>query len=162
MNAGAAAKDTRANVFPIFSRRLLPIALLLIVLIAAPGLLLLVSIAMLPTGVAFVVDSSREKLAVLSVGATNFAAITPFVPDLWLHTGSVGIAGAILTDAFAMTAIYAAAAVGWFLHLGISPLVATAHRIRGARRVGRLRIRQQQLIEVWGEGVAQHSDRPPG
>jgi hypothetical protein len=123
--------------------------------VATPGTLLVLFFGMLPTGVAFIVDPSRGKYAASSVGAMNFAAVFPILFDLWLHGHSVGAAGVALTDAFAMTVIYAAAAFGWSLHLGIPAIAIAIRRVTSVTKIDRLRIRQQQLIDAWGEEVAQ-------
>jgi hypothetical protein len=91
----------------------------------------------------------------------NFAAVFPVLFDLWLHGHSVSAAGAALTDAFAMTVIYAAAAFGWSLHLGIPAIVSAIRRVTGVAKVARLRMRQQQLVDAWGDDVAQPSNATP-
>ena len=128
---------------------------LLILVMATPGTVLVLFFGMLPTGVAFVVDRSRGKYAAATVGGMNFAAVFPALFGLWLHESSVSAASAVLTDAFAMTAMYAAAAFGWILHLGIPPIACVIRRVTSVGKVTRLRIRQKQLIDAWGEEVAQ-------
>ena len=136
-------------------------SVLLMLVVATPGTLLLLFFGMLPTGIALVVDSSRGKYAASTVGGTNFAAVFPVLFDLWLHGHSVSAAGAALTDAFAMTAIYAAAAFGWTLHLGIPVIAGAIRQATSVAKVARLRTRQQQLVDAWGEEVAQPSDATP-
>jgi hypothetical protein len=142
-------------------RRLMSASVLLMLVVATPGTLLVLFFGMLPTGVAFVVDSSRGKYAASTVGGMNFAAVFPVLFNLWLHGHSVSAAGAALTDAFAMTAIYAAAAFGWSLHLGVPAIASAIRRATSAAKVARLRMRQQQLVDAWGEDVAQPSDVKP-
>lgn len=139
-------------------RRLMSAAVLLILIIATPGTVLLLFFAMLPTGVAYIVDSSGAKYAASSVGGMNFAAVFPALFSLWLHGNSLSTASAVLTDAFAMAAIYGAAAFGWGLHLGIPAIACAVHRVTSVGRIARLRLRQQQLIDTWGEEVAQRTE----
>ena len=139
-------------------RRLMSGSVLLILVIVSPGTVLVLFFGMLPTGVAFVVDQSRGKYAATTVGGMNFAAVFPAMFSLWLHGNSVSAAGVVLTDAFSMTAIYAAAAFGWILHLGIPTVVCVIRRVTSGGKVARLRTRQQQLIDAWGEEVTQPSN----
>lgn len=136
-------------------RRLMSAAVLLILVMITPGTVLLLFFTMLPTGVAYVVDSSRGKYAASSVGGMNFAAVFPVLFGLWLHGNSISAASTVLTDPFRMAAIYGAAAFGWILHLGIPMIACAIHRVTSVGKIARLRMRQQQLIEAWGEEVAQ-------
>lgn len=154
-----AAADPGARSAPVKTsislwRKLMSGGALLILVMATPGTVLVLFFGMLPTGVAFVVDSSRGKYAASSVGGMNFAAMFPFLFDLWMHGNSVSAASAVLTDAFAMTAIYAAAAFGWILHLGVPAVACAIHRVTSVGKIARLRMRQQRLIAAWGEEVA--------
>lgn len=135
-------------------RRLMSASVLLVLVMATPGTVLVLFFGMLPTGVAFVIDPSRGKYAASTVGGMNFAGVFPALFSLWLHEHSVSAASAVLTDAFAMTTMYAAAAFGWTLHLGIPVIAAVIRRVTSAGRVARLRMRQKQLIDAWGEEVA--------
>lgn len=128
---------------------------LLLLIMVMPGSVLVLFFAMLPTGVAYVIDSSRGRYAASSVGGMNFAAAFPVLFSLWLHGNGISTAGAVLTDPFIMAAIYAAAAFGWMLHLGIPVIACAIHRVTSVGRIARLRMRQQELIEAWGEEVAQ-------
>jgi hypothetical protein len=155
----SAAADPGARSMPVKTptslwRKLMSGVVLLILVMVTPGTVLVLFFAMLPTGVAFVVDSSRGKYAASTVGGMNFAAMFPFLFDLWMHGNSVSAASAALTDAFAMTAIYVAAAFGWILHLGIPPIACAIHRVTSVGKISRLRMRQQRLIAAWGEEVA--------
>ena len=150
-NPGKSALKASASIW----RRLMSASVLLILVMATPGTVLVLFFGMLPTGVAFVIDPSRGKYAASTVGGMNFAAVFPALFSLWLHENSVSAASAVLTDAFAMTAMYAAAAFGWILHLGIPAVAGVIHRVTSVGKVARLRMRQQQLIGAWGEEVAQ-------
>jgi hypothetical protein len=133
-------------------------SVLLMLVVATPGTLLVLFFGMVPTGVAFVVDSSRGKHAESTVGGMNFAAVFPVLFNLWLHGHSVSAAGTVLSNACAITTIYAAAAFGWSLHLGVPAMASAIRRVRSTAKVARLRMRQQQLVDAWGEDVAQPPD----
>jgi hypothetical protein len=134
---------------------------LVTLVVATPGTLLVLFFGMVPTGVAFVVDPSRGKHAAWTVGGMNFAAVFPVLFNLWMHGHSVSAAGAVLTDVFTMAMIYAVAAFGWSLHLGVPASAGAIRRVKSAAEVARLRIRQQQLVDAWGEDVAQSPDVGP-
>ncbi|MDA0340832.1 MAG: hypothetical protein O3B74_04445, partial [Proteobacteria bacterium] len=69
-----------------------------ILMLAATGLLvftlptvLILSVGMLPTLAAYIVDRRREKYTTLCVGSMNFVGVIPFLATLWTEDHRVPI-----------------------------------------------------------------------
>ena len=125
----------------------------LLVVVAFPTMILL-GLGMLPTAVAYFIDRTPAKHAAFCVGGLNFAGVFGFLLDLWTGSHTVEGAAAILTDVFALAAIYGAAAFGWVMFMAIPPVVATFITVMAQRRISQLRLAQKRLIEEWGDEVA--------
>lgn len=128
---------------------------LMLVLILSPATMLVLSVGMLPTVVAFIIDRAPKRYATTTVGALNFAGVFPFLFRLWLYGNDLYAATAVLTDPPSLVAMYLAAAVGWGLYTGAPPAMAAIRRISAANTVRKLEARQKQLTEEWGSEVAQ-------
>ena len=67
----------------------------------------------------------------------------------------------IITDPYAILVIFSSAAFGWMLFMTIPPVVSTFLTVISQRRVGLLRAAQKELLEEWGEAVANVDGLPP-
>jgi len=121
--------------------------------ISLPTVLMIV-VGMPPTVVAWIIDRSHQKSATYCVAGMNFCGLFPYLMDLWVGVHSMKAASAIVTDVFALLAIYGAAAFGWVIYITIPPVVSTFLTVMAQRRVAQLRTLQRQIIDEWGEGVA--------
>lgn len=115
---------------------------------------LMIVVGMPPTLVAWIIDRSHQKSATYCVAGMNFCGLFPYLIDLWMGTNSLPAATAIVTNVFALLAIYGAAAFGWVIYITIPPVVSTFLTVMAQRRVAQLRTLQRQIIEEWGDGVA--------
>lgn len=122
------------------------------VIISLPTVML-VSIGMLPTLVAWICDRSEEKFATFCVGGLNFSGVFPYVMDLWSGEHSVAAASATLTNVFALAVMFGCAALGWMLFAAVPPVVATFLSVLSERRLTTLRTQQRKLVEEWGDEV---------
>lgn len=121
-------------------------------LFALPTMMVL-TLGLLPTLVAFVVDLHPRKYAARSVGSLNFAGTLPFLVSLWSGTHDLMSAMKILTDVYAWLVIYSAAAVGWVIYLGMPQVSGFLMEINAARRIRALDARRRKLIAEWGDEV---------
>ncbi len=121
-------------------------------LFALPTMLVL-TLGLLPTLVAFVVDLHPKKYAARSVGFLNFAGILPFLVVLWSGRHDLLSAMRILTDVYAWLVVYAAAAMGWLVYLGMPSVAGFIMQIHAARRIRVLETRRKALIREWGEDI---------
>ncbi|MFM2128654.1 MAG: hypothetical protein RL477_200 [Pseudomonadota bacterium] len=119
---------------------------------ALPTMLVL-TLGLLPTLVAFVVDVHPRKYAARCVGFLNFAGTLPFLVSLWTGHHTLISAMKILTDVYAWLVIYSAAAVGWVIYAGMPSVAGILMAINAARRIRRLDAARKKLIAEWGEGI---------
>ena len=128
--------------------------LLSVGLILIPSTIIVVSLGMLPTAVAWLVDRSREKFATYCVGGLNFCGVFPFLLQIWFEDSSTSAATEIISDVFALAIMYAAAGFGWALFISIPPVVAAFLNVVAQRRVAFLKAEQKAVIDEWGTAVA--------
>lgn len=110
-------------------------------------------IAMLPTGAAWLSDRIRGETRALTVGAMNMAGTTPFLLDLWSSGHNLDSALDIITEPRTIIVIYSAAGVGWIIDWAVSGIVATVLQQGGVRRMKDIKERQAALVERWGPEV---------
>ena len=135
-------------------------ALLLLALMAAVATVaaganptgLVAALGMLPTVTVFVLDRSDGRAAACAIGGMNIAGVIPFLPEL-LAQGRWPGSYAGLEDVVAFIAMYGAAAAGWALVTLLPPITDAIERAMIDRRCRRLRRRQRELVEIWGNGV---------
>jgi hypothetical protein len=120
---------------------------------ALPTMLVL-TLGLLPTLVALVVDMHPRKYAARAVGFLNFAGTMPFLFKLWFGTHSLVAAMKILTDVFAWLVIYSAAGMGWLIYLGMPQVAGFLMEMNASRRIRRIDARRATLIKEWGEDIA--------
>lgn len=124
---------------------------------------LLLFVLSLPTVVALLVDRTRERYLVATVGLLNLCGVLPALIELWERGQSVDEAFRLLTDMMYWLTAFGSAGVGWAIFVSLPPLVASYYALVSQRRVQQLRRRQKQLIEAWGEDVtgrAHAADEP--
>jgi hypothetical protein len=132
--------------------QLLWIFMILAGVVFLPSSMLLV-IGMLPSVVAVFVDHSRKKSKALTVAAMNFAGCTPFLLDLWVNGHNFEKSFMIVTDATAITVMYAAAAIGYLIDWSMTGIVANVMYQRGQSRKKAIIKQQEDLVERWGPEV---------
>lgn len=111
--------------------------------------------AMLPTGVAFVVERGKHRYGFICVGGLNFAGVSPYLLNMWFERHDITMALDILSDVFALMLIYGAAAFGWLLYTATPSLVGSFLSLTSSRRIAALKAQQKKLIEEWGPEVMQ-------
>ncbi|ABC21909.1 hypothetical protein [Rhodospirillum rubrum] len=119
---------------------------------------LLVCIALLPTGVAFISDRSISKTGWLCVGGLNLAGAVPFIATLWEKGNTVEAALRLLTDVLTILIIYGSAGVGWLLYISIPQLLGAFMAMTAGHRVATMKAQQDSLIEEWGTEVKQGAE----
>ncbi|KAA5607641.1 hypothetical protein F1188_02475 [Roseospira marina] len=123
-----------------------------------PTVLVLV-VAMLPTGAALVVDRSASRSGWLCVGGLNFAALAPSLFELWFENNTLEFATGIISNVFTLMLIYGAAAVGWIIYMTMPQVIASVMDMTSSHRIERLKAHQQDLAEEWGPEVAREDTR---
>ncbi|MGB4057750.1 MAG: hypothetical protein WBK77_06675 [Alphaproteobacteria bacterium] len=113
----------------------------------------LLLVGMMPTAVAFIVDNSRAKTKVITVGAMNLAGCVPFLLELWTHGHSLGDVMKIIADPKAIVVMYSAAAIGYIIDWSLTSVIAAVLYQRGLARQAAIKKRQGELVSRWGEEV---------
>jgi membrane protein YqaA with SNARE-associated domain len=113
----------------------------------------LLMIGLLPTVVAFFVDTDKRKTRFMTVGAVNLAGCSPFLMDLWTTGHTMSRSLSIILDPMAVVVIYAAAVVGYMIDWGMGTLVAGFLYERGKSRKTAIEKQQAEMIERWGKEV---------
>ena len=116
--------------------------------------LIVFTVGLLPTGVAFIVDRSDQKTGTFCVGGMNLCGVVPYVMKLWTGKHTTSAATEIISDVLSLLVMYAAAGFGWILFLAIPPVVATFLSVVAQTRVKALRASQQEIVNEWGPEVA--------
>ena len=130
------------------------VVLALSLIFVIPQVIILIVLGMAPTIVAYIVDKSNGKFAFFSVGAMNLTGITPGLIKLWNGENTVSAAIDILSNPFDLLIIFAAAALGWLIYLGLPPVIRGLLTIISKHRITNLKMEQKRLVKEWGEGVA--------
>lgn len=113
----------------------------------------LLFVGLLPTVVAFFVDSGKKKIKVVTVGAMNIAGCVPFLMELWTSDHTLQKSFAIILDPMAIVVIYSAALIGYILDWLVSIMVANYLYQRGQARLKAIAEEQREMIERWGQEV---------
>lgn len=127
---------------------------------ALPTMLVL-TLGLLPTLVAFVVDVNPRKYAARSVGFLNFAGTLPFLITLWSGRHDLIAAMKILTDVYAWLVIYSAAAMGWLIYMGMPSVAGFLMQFHAAQKIRSLEQARKKLIREWDEEVDRNRVPPP-
>lgn len=127
------------------------------ILVAALPTVIVLCIGMIPTVVAYIIDTTPGRYATKCVAGLNIAGVVPFLDRLWMSTNDVYSAIGIVTDVFAWLAFYVASGIGWLLFMSLPGIVASLKTYNATRRVNSLRERLVELEQEWGSEVTGQS-----
>ena len=126
---------------------LVPVAVMLL-----PVTLVLIP-AMLPTVVARIVDPGPGRHLSITVGCLNFAGSLWFLHDLWAADLRFSAIMPTLSDMMGWLAALLGAGCGWTLNWVMPVISRRIAETKSSLRLSRLRKRQAELVEQWGEPV---------
>jgi hypothetical protein len=115
---------------------------------------IVVSICMVPTLVAAIVDNNLRKTAWLTVGAMNFAGTVPAVFNVWDMGHTVPAAFQLVAQPMTIMLSFGGAAVGWMIYYNLTPIVAMIILKKNEVRLREIEKRQKELVKKWGGEVA--------
>jgi len=115
--------------------------------------IVVLSVAMLPTGVALLVERGKGWYCGATVGALNMAGASPYLVDLWLKNHTVDGAIDVITNVWAYLVIYGAAGFGWAIYSTMPAVVGSFMAMGAGRRIAALRDQQKELVQKWGPDV---------
>ena len=147
----------RSN-FLLYAFVAVPIGLLIV-----PTMIVL-GVALVPTGVAFLLERRKGFYGGLTVGAMNLAGAAPFLADLWFDGHTIEAALGVITNVFAWMSFYGAAMFGWAIYSMTPSIVGTFMAMTAGRRITTMREQQKELGQKWGPDVESvyEPDKKPG
>ena len=80
------------------------VVLVLFMAFSLPSLIIL-TVGLLPTGVAFIIDRSDQKSGTFCVGGMNLSGVVPFIIKLWADKHTLVVAIEIVSDIFSLLII---------------------------------------------------------
>ena len=114
---------------------------------------IVLAVALVPTGVAFVVERGKGYYGGLTVGAMNLAGAMPYLTDLWFKGHTVPAAIGIITNVFAWMMFYGAAMFGWAIYATTPSIVSAFMAMTAGHRITAMRAQQRELVQKWGPDV---------
>ncbi len=136
-----------------FSTMLFIASLVFLSIVLLPATVVLV-IMMGPTFVALITDKDPAKTNTVTVGSMNIAGTIPSFVQLWQEGPVLITAEKIVTDPTNLLMAYGAAAVGWFIHLNVTPIVSAIIIKKFEIRMKKIEKQQEVLIKRWGKDVS--------
>jgi len=133
--------------------------LFLYVMLAIPiGLMIIptvivLAVALVPTGVAFIMERGKGYYGGMTVGAMNLAGTAPYLGDLWTQGHTIDTALGIITNVFAWLVFYGAALFGWAIYSTTPVAVSAFMTMTAGHRIAGLRTQQKELVMKWGPDV---------
>ena len=135
-----------------FSVRFAFLMLFITAMLFLPSTILL-SVCLIPTFVAFIVDSHRQKTAWLTVGAMNLAGAVPIWFSLWEMGHTMQMAFYLIFTPKTIFFSYGGALIGWIIYHNVTPFVAAIILGKNEMRYKAIERRQKELIKKWGKEV---------
>ena len=114
---------------------------------------IVLSVALVPTAVAFIMERKKGWYGGLTVGAMNLAGAFPYLMDLWFKGHTVDNATGIITSVLAWASFYGSAAIGWAIYAVTPNVVSSFMAMTAGRQITTLRARQRELVQTWGPDV---------
>jgi hypothetical protein len=114
---------------------------------------ILLSVALIPTMAAWVMDNTPRQHLLRTVVPLNLACATPFVLQLWYGKNTADRALQLLTNPYVPMALYGGALFGWVLYWAAPRILGAVMANRLERRRKQLVERQAALVDEWGEEV---------
>lgn len=114
---------------------------------------ILLTVCMLPTLVAVIVDVNPRRTMGLTVGAMNLAGSVPVWFTLLDRGHTLAAALQLVMEPSSIIISFSGAAVGTGIHYYVTPLIASVMQSKSERRLREIDKRQKALVHKWGEGV---------
>lgn len=114
---------------------------------------IVLSVALVPTAVAFIMERKNGVYGGLTVGALNLAGAAPYLTDMWFTGHTISAAVGIITSVLAWAVFYGAAAVGWAIYAVTPNIVSASIAMTAGRQITSLRAKERELVQTWGPDV---------
>lgn len=135
---------------------LIPLIIILsaISLFAAPTALV-VGVGILPGLLAILTDREPGRLTGMTVASINVITLTPILGKLWSTGNSMALAVQLSTSVFTWALMLMGALLGFMMIQMLPVAIGSVITARDKMRLERIRARQKQLVEEWGQEVTE-------
>lgn len=127
--------------------------LFLLLFIFLPGMILILTIGMLPTLGARLSDPTPLKSQTYCVGFCNFAGLIPSLYDLSQSRFALKEAYQMIHNEFNLLIILVFSAIGWMIFFIIPAITLSIYRSRDKANLIKMVKRYDNLREIWGEAI---------
>jgi len=114
---------------------------------------LLLAVGMLPSGVAYLIDTHPRRHATKTVAWMNLAGALIVAFELWESDTSLATTFDLLGDPVNWVIMLGGAGVGWVIHFTVPGIVLRYLDMSLDRQRKRLREQQEELEKEWGKEV---------
>lgn len=158
---GAAGGGRSVEPLPVWMKLFLIVSLAPLIAVLFPTFML-VGLGLLPTLAVYLFDKRRNKSFAITVALTNICGVLPSLADLWERGQTMQAANAIAVDPLFWLLPLCAAGVGWLIFMGMPPIIAAYYETSTQARIRTLMLKQQGLVETWGDEVRGDDVGPEG
>lgn len=116
---------------------------------------IVVFVGMIPSYLAWFSDREKGRLTAITVGAINMAALTFILATLWDRGHTMRAAIELVSSPFTWALMLVGALLGWVMAQVIPMIIVGVITARNKSRLERIRARQAQLVNDWGQGVTE-------
>lgn len=132
--------------------QILLISFIIVAVLFMPTTILLF-VGMMPTIGARLMDHTRERVKVFTVGFMNFAGCFPFWYQLVQKGHEMDTALQILGDSMTIIVMYLAAGAGYLIEWAVTGIMSSFMVARGKNRLLEIKRIQEEMIVKWGPEV---------
>jgi hypothetical protein len=132
---------------------------ILAVQVVSPATVILLVAGMLPSLVAYIVDTEPGRRSAHCMAVLNLAGVLPVLATLWDRGATRGAAADILMDPFMWFLMYGAAGIAVLLLTLLPVMMEQLSNAAAEKEIGRLEIQMADLVEEWGGDLALDASR---
>ncbi len=135
---------------------LIPLMIVLsaVSMFAAPTALV-VAVGILPGVIAILTDREPGRLTGMTVASINLITLTPILGKLWSTGNSMQLAVQLSTSVFTWALMLLGALLGFMMIQMLPAAIGSVITARDKMRLERIRARQKQLVDEWGQEVTE-------
>lgn len=115
----------------------------------------LLILGILPTIVAYFIDTSASRSLFHTVMACNLSGVLPFVAELIAGGNQTSMMQMMISDLEVLLMMYLSAALGWLLIFAAPHIARWIITSINQRKINRLKAAQKRLVAEWGQEITQ-------
>lgn len=115
--------------------------------------LIVALVGMIPTFVAYIIDTRPQRYAARTVGYMNFAGVTIVAAEMWGGDNTWQRALELISQPTNWLIMFGCAAVGWVFFYAAPPIVYAYLTVANEVKSKQLQKEQRELIKEWGDEV---------